>query len=175
MGQSIKWFAAKTRANQEFAIQRKISELQIEAFVPTIKLIRARDGKKKSILKAALPNIVFIRASKESAYKIINEYGLKITYMIDAMTKKALIIPDRQMEDFKRVMLEFDSERVTFSTITKFTPGDPVRITSGPFANVKGILGHENTDRQVSIHLNGVATIFIQLNKDTLEKTDTIL
>lgn len=169
MGLKLNWYAAKTGANQEFSIQRKLYGLQIQSFAPTIQSIQLKNGEKKCCTKVAIPNIVFVKTDKESAYKVINEYGLKIKYMIDAMTRKTLIIPDKQMEDFMKVMLHYNDADIILSA-DNFLPGDMVKITSGPFAGIEGILGSRNNRDTVSIHINGIVRISIHLDKDTLIK-----
>ena len=163
------WYAARTGANQELSIQRKFSDLQMETFVPTLESIRIRNGKKRHCDRPALPNIVFVKADKESAYRAINEHGLRVKYMIDSITRKALIIPDKQMEDFVKVMLHYNDRDVILSS-GDFQPGDMVRITSGPFAGVEGMLGSDNNKNTVSIHINGIITVSVHLNRDTITK-----
>ena len=161
MDHNLNWYAAKTRANQEFSVSRRFSDLSINTYIPTKQV----DSKTQPIL----PNIVFVHTDKISAYEAINRYGLKIKYMVDAITKKALIVPDKQMRDFMTVMDNYNEESVMLSSDFDLSPGDLVKITSGPFSEVEGIF-YEGNKNNIVIRVTGIATISIELNKNTIEK-----
>lgn len=129
------WFVARTRHSQEMSLSEKLAELDVEQFVPTRKEFRIRRGKRVRIDVPAIPNMVFLRATKEYACSLANGYGLPLYYIVDHTTCKMLEVPDKQMDDFRRtVELLPDS----ISTDVPIVPGQKVRVISGELAGVEG-------------------------------------
>ena len=126
------WFAARTRYGQELGIRERLSREGVEHFIPTVEVRRARGKGMRE--KAAVNNLVFLRATKAEALRLANETGLPVRYMVDCATRTLLVVPDKQMEDFMRVMdlaREAPSEQA-------LALGDRVRVTKGPLRGVEG-------------------------------------
>ena len=127
--QSYNWYAARTRYGQELKIRDRLVREGVEHFIPTV----PSDGPRKE--KAAVNNLVFLRASKAEALELANTGIVKMRYIIDCATRTLLVIPDKQMEDFRRVFEAGGLEE----TAEPLFLGDRVRVTKGP---LKGVEGH---------------------------------
>ena len=96
------WFAARTRYGQELGIRDRLGRAGVEHFIPTVEVRRSRGKGLRE--KAAVNNLVFLRATKAEALRLANEQGLPVRYIVDCATRTLLVVPDKQMEDFMRVM-----------------------------------------------------------------------
>lgn len=130
------WYVARTRYfRKEIQMRDLLSQLDVENFVPTVKSRRSRG--KGMTEKAAAPNLVFVRTDKASACALITERHLPMEWMQDCATRSMLVVPDKQMDDFRRVFAIASVEEGGLLT-ENFSPGDPVQVTEGPLRGVEG-------------------------------------
>ena len=134
------WYAARTHYGQELQVKRRLSGAGVEHFIPE------RLGG-----RAAIPCLVFLRATKSEALSFANTSGVRMKYVIDCATRTLLVVPDKQMEDFRRV-LDLGQEPDSLLD-TPLAPGDRVLVTKGP---LKGVEGHV-------LHLHGKYYVVVSL------------
>ena len=121
---SKQWFVARTRYfRREILVRDALQARGIENFVPTVLKRRTR-GKGMSE-RAAAPNLVFVHTDKARACALITDSHLPMEWMQDCATRKMMVVPDKQMEDFRRVFEIASLEEGGLMT-GGFTPGDPV-------------------------------------------------
>ena len=132
-----KWYVARTRHfRQEIKIRDWMTDRGFEAFVPTTRSESRTLGGKRTVEKPAAPNLVFVRTDKETACSFVAEKGLPMQYIIDCATHKMLVVPDKEMEDFRRV---FDLSTDRGGLLDQpLHLGDRVRITRGALKGVEG-------------------------------------
>ena len=126
------WFAARTRYGQELGIRDRLEKAGVEHFIPTVRVRKSRG--KGLTERPAVTNLVFLRATKAEACALANEKGLPVRYIIDCATRTLLVVPDKQMEDFMRV-LDLSTDGLVSEPLAL---GDRVRVTKGPIAGVEG-------------------------------------
>ena len=129
------WYVAKTRNFRgEIKMRDTLTGLGVENFVPVRRARKTRGGIKET---PALPNVVFLNATKEEACALVTEEFLPINYIIDCATHQMMVVPDKQMEDFRRV---FDYSVEEGGLVDRpLSLGDKVRVIRGP---LKGVEGH---------------------------------
>ena len=96
--ESASWYAARTRFGQELKIRDRLVREGVEHFIPTV----SADGPRKE--KAVISNLVFLKATKAEALELANTGVIPVKYIIDCATRTLLVVPDKQMEDFRRVL-----------------------------------------------------------------------
>lgn len=126
--ESASWYAARTRFGQELKIRDRLVREGVEHFIPTV----SADGPRKE--KAAINNLVFLKATKAEALELANTGVIPVKYIIDCATRTLLVVPDKQMEDFMRV-LDLSTDGLVTEPLAL---GDRVRVTKGPIAGVEG-------------------------------------
>lgn len=129
--ESASWYAARTRFGQELKIRDRLVREGVEHFIPTV----SADGPRKE--KAVISNLVFLKATKAEALELANTGVIPVKYIIDCATRTLLVVPDKQMEDFRRVLdLGMESGGLMDRP---FSLGDRVKVVKGP---LKGVEGH---------------------------------
>ena len=104
------WFAARTLSKQEFAVKKRIENLNleegidVECYLPTRTVISQLKYRRKRSVVPVARGLIFIHATKQSACDIHNVYGVQVFYMKDLSTHSMLVVPDKQMQDFMFVM-----------------------------------------------------------------------
>ena len=124
------WYAARTRYGQELKVRDRLDARGVEHFIPTV----PTDGPRKE--KAAVSNLVFLRTTKAEALELANTGVIPVKYIVDCATRTLLVVPDKQMEDFRRVM---DLSLTEGGLVDRpLALGDRVRVTKGPLRGVEG-------------------------------------
>ena len=120
------WFAARTRYGQELKVRDRLAREGVEHFIP----VRA-DG------RPVVTNLVFLKATKAEALDLANTGVVPVKYVIDCATRTLLVVPEKQMEDFRRVLDHSLEEGGLMDQ--PLALGDRVKVVKGP---LKGVEGH---------------------------------
>lgn len=161
------WFAARVRRNQERLIKEKLEKLGVENYVPFRKEIRRRKDRKVEVWTPVIPNIVFIYTNFRTGISIANDYGVKISYLKTIDGKKLLVVPQKQMEDFKLIC----ESGINCMLEETFEKGDRVLIVDGCLKGVEGELISTNKDNsKMLVRLEGIATFKLTVPANMLSK-----
>lgn len=98
------WFAARTRRGQELKVKESLESIGVEHFIPVRTVKRDRRDRKEEVPEAVIQNLVFLKAEKSDALSLVNGRGLPLYYIIDRCTRTLLEVPQKQMDDFIRVV-----------------------------------------------------------------------
>lgn len=135
-----RWFAMSAPYRRELKAQAALDEKGIENYVPMRYEIVVKGAMKKKMLVPVIHNLIFVYCKKET----IQNAKQSIPYLQYRTNREGdknvpIIVPDKQMKDFKKVCDSYD-EQIRF-----FLPGElnvtkvtRVRITEGKFAGVEG-------------------------------------
>lgn len=162
------WFAARVKRNQERLIKEKLEQLGIENYVPFRKEVRKRKDRNVEIWAPVIPNIVFIYADFRTSMSIVNDYGVKMSYMKAIDGNGLLVVPQKQMDDFKLIC----ESGVEYTLEEMYEKGDSVQVVDGCLKGVKGELISTNKDNsKMLIKLEGIATFKLIVPVNILSKT----
>ena len=122
------WYAARTRYGQELKVRDQLDRYGVEHFVPV-----TAGGKRR---RSAVPCMVFLKATKADALELANSGRVPLRYMIDCATHTLLVVPDKQMDDFRRVL---DCSIEEGGLVDQpLSLGERVRVTKGALRGVEG-------------------------------------
>lgn len=164
------WFAARTRKNQELSIRDRLIKLGITHYLPTRQIVKQLKYRKKRVEVPAIQNLVFIHATKEIAYSLPNEYGLKLFYIQDLATHSILTVPDKQMCDFMHIM-DLSPDAICLEE-NSLEIGCEVEIIKGEFSGIKGELISIANRSYVIVRILHILSLQIQVPKSYLKITD---
>lgn len=151
----LHWFAARTANCRELKAREILRKYCVEHFIPTQKTLIVRCGRKKMVEKSLIGNLVFLRATKEKACSLVNYNGLPVHFIPDRCGGSSmLIVPDKQMEDFRRVF-EYAVAEGEFP-VEEFVTGDKVQVVLGNLTGVEGIVYENADDTYVVVSLSGL-------------------
>lgn len=129
-----RWFAARTRCGSELGVRDKLERLGTENWLPTEQRLRTRGNRMYE--HPVLPGMIFVHATRSQACSLANDMGLPVRYLIDPATRTLLVVPDKQLEDFRRV-LDLSTEEGGLMD-RPLALGDAVRVTKGILCGVEG-------------------------------------
>ena len=121
------WHVVYTRPNHEKKIANELSELEIEAFLPTVKTIRKWHDRKKYLEMPLFPSYVFIHLKNEQCY--YSSLTTDILYYVKS-GKKIATIPDTVI---KNIQLVVNSGKEIEVSAEYLKPGKNLLIKDGPF------------------------------------------
>ena len=117
--EKICWFATITRSGQWKKIDRRLGELGVEHYIPY-----------------SYKTMVFLHTTKSTALTLVNSGEVKGRFLIDHNTRTLLEVPQKQMDDFMRILdLSPEAECLTQVPLAK---GDRVRVVKGALSGVEG-------------------------------------
>ena len=151
------WFAARTKKDQEFSVRNALEKLGIEYFLPTQFVIRQLKYRRRRVEVPVIKNLIFVRTTKDRAWSITKK---------DLYTHTLLIVPNKQMEDFKFVM-DLAPENVTFDDLP-LTVGTKVQVVKGEFCGIEGELSSLANRTYVVIRIHGVLSASVKVPKSYL-------
>lgn len=162
--QATYWYAARTRYGQELKVRDWLVREGVEHFIPTV----PTDGPRRE--KAAITNLVFLKATKAEALELANTGVIPVKYIIDCATRTLLVVPDKQMEDFRRVMdLSLEEGGLMDQPLAL---GDRVKVTKGPLKGVEGRVLEFQGRYYVVVSLLESLFARARVPRSWLEKTD---
>lgn len=129
------WFPARVHFGQEIKLKEVLTRMGVESFIPTEPRKNYRGKVKEHPL---IPALVFIRATKNQAAQLRTVIQLPLNYLFDAAEHRMMVVPDKQMEDFQRVLDMSVQEGGLVETVVE--PGAKVRVTKGPLRGVEGFV-----------------------------------
>lgn len=162
------WFAARTHCGAELGVRERLGRLGTENFLPTE---RQRHTRSRSTYERPLiPGLIFLRATKQQACALTNEMGLPVRYLIDPATRTLLVVPDKQMEDFRRVL---DLSRDEGGLMDRpLALGDFVRVVKGALRGVEGRVLELHGQYYVVVELLGSFFARASVPRSWLERID---
>lgn len=164
--QQLRWFAARTKKDQELSLRSSLEKLGVEHFIPTQFVIRQWKDRKRRIEVPLIRNLIFVRATKERACSLANDDGLHLYYIKDLQTRSMLVVPDKQMDDFMFV-LNLSPESLYLDD-SAFTIGARVQVVKGDFCGIEGELISLPNRTYVVIRILDVLAVKVKVPKSYL-------
>lgn len=161
------WFAARTRRNQERLIKTQLEQMGVEHFIPFREVLCCRRGRNVKCQVPVIPNVVFIHADYRTSLSIVNEYGVKIWYMKSIDGKGPLVVPPKQLDDFRCIC----ENNVKYTITQAFAKGDRVQVVRGVLAGLEGELtGCPRHNGRIIVRLDGIAAFELAISAGNLKK-----
>ena len=165
---TLEWFPMRVTYQRELKMKGLLDELGIENFVPMHYEILGNGNNRKMALVPAIHNLIFVHYEQERLSQLkMNRQGLEpLRYIMrpnaNGQGQEIIRVPDRQMENFMRVA-SVEDERVKFLKYEDYLaqPGKRVRVTTGHFAGVEGVIKRIQSNKYVVVQIDGVAAVAI--------------
>lgn len=156
-----KWFALYIKPRHEFKALEQLEEIEIETFLPTITVTKQWSDRKKKVTEPLFKGYIFIHSNEIERNNAVTREAVIKTIFFNG---KPAEIPEQEIEGIKKI-LEFPDKIKIFNGIVS---GVLVKIESGPFTGVEGIVNSVSKDENtlsVSIEmLNRTVSVSIPGN-----------
>jgi transcriptional antiterminator RfaH len=144
------WYAAYTRSRAEKKVLEELQRQGIDAYLPLQKKLKKWSDRRKWVEEPLLRCYIFVNIDMTDYFKVLNTRGI-VSYI--TFEGKAVPIPDNQIEVLRKIVAtEADVE----VTADNFTPGDKVRVVSGPMHGLEGELVNFRGNRRVMVRIDHI-------------------
>lgn len=156
----VVWYAMKTTYKKELQAKRYLESRGIKCFVPMIGCDFVKAGRKTTVLKPAMHNLIFVQAD----INLLADIKISLNYLHNRLTRsngklQPIIVPTLQMNQFVDAV-NHQLENITYVdlSVTQLDKGVPVRITDGMFKGYEGELERikGKRDKRVCVNVNGI-------------------
>lgn len=134
METAAKWYVARTRHGREIGVRDRLGSLGVECFIPTRRR-KSADGR-RTVEQPLVNSLIFLKATRQEALDLIHYRGVQADYLFDCATHQLMTVPQKQMEDFRRVFEASISEGGLVDQPLEV--GEQVRVTRGALKGVEG-------------------------------------
>lgn len=166
-GESECWYVSRTRRGQEFVLRERLDKFGIRNFVPVHRIMKVRSGKRFEVTVPLISGMVFLKTTKSIACALANGHGLPLFYVIDRSTNRMLVVPDKQMDDFIRVVND-GSDDVKLEDFVPYR-GQKVKIVKGNLAGVEGEVLFADNDSYLVVSIESLLSAKVKVPTDCLE------
>lgn len=163
----LHWYVLRMTHGRELRVRDRLLALGVEHFIPTQK---TRGWRGRTVEKPLVNCLGFVRATKKDALDLIHFRGVQADYLRDHATHRMMVVPDREMDDFRRVF-DLSVEEADFER--PLAPGARVRVKKGPLTGVEGTVLDEGGKLYVCVALMGLFYARASVPKSWLELLDT--
>ena len=140
------WFAASMRNGQWKKTSLCLTELGIGHYIPP-----------------SYNTLLFLNTVKSRALSLVNAGKIKARFFIDHGTRTLLEVPDKQMEDFLRVMENIpDAECMQEFSLAR---GDKVVVTSGPLCGVEGEIAELDGSTSLVVRVRSLLCAKVKISR----------
>lgn len=150
---SPQWYVVYTRPKAEKKVVSSITELGIESYLPTCKVVRQWSDRKKSLEVPLFPNYVFVKIDHVKRGSL---YSIKNLVRFISIENKPVVVEEKVIAVIKRVL----SGDVDVFAEDYFQEGMRVKIKWGPFAGLEGIVDKRNSASKLIIKIDGLMKAF---------------
>ena len=153
-GQHIAWFVVITRWGQWKKISERLSALGVRHFIPS-----------------TYNTLVFFRTEKSRALNLVNAGEVKGRFLVDHSTHSILEVPEKQMEAFIRVVMEYPDTPVTSEF--PIIKGTRVRVVRGPLKGIEAEVEETPNGVQLVVGIQSVICARITISRTDVVPIDT--
>lgn len=171
----LHWYVACVRSCQERKVAERLAVRGIATYVPVQKVKRQWSDRVKIVDRLIIPGMVFVRCSenvRESVFHLT--YGISFFLMDRASSEehKALSVPEKQMEDFMRVVRALNGEDDLSVVTIDVAPGDMVRVIKGPLTGMICECAEIQNRHHLVIRLGMLGALLVKVNAaDVVKET----
>lgn len=156
------WFALYTKPRHEFKAQMHLISSNIENYLPTITVTKKWSDRKKKVVEPIFRGYIFIYVNEKERLRSLQNPAIVRTVTFNG---KPAVIPDWQIQNLKIMLAENPEVFVT----DKIEIGTKVKITSGPFADVIGVVQELNNGTWLAVSIDLLQrSILVRLSKDSV-------
>jgi transcription antitermination factor NusG len=157
------WYAAYTRANHERCVARELAERGVQNYLPQYESVRKWKDRQVALPTPLFPGYVFVHIALQNKLQVLQVPG--VAWLVSFAGKPAPV----PAEDFERISgLLRQGLRATPHPYLQ--AGRRVRVCSGPFEGLEGIIVRRNNRKRLVISLELIQrSIAVDLEEAILE------
>lgn len=147
------WYACYTQARHEKKVDHLLQERGIESFLPLVSRVRQWKDRKKVVPFVIFPSYVFARFPLSETSRVLSIPGV---VNLVRNNGQPVAVREDELENVRRftvalAAMDIEPELAPFPEV-----GDPVRIVSGPFRGIEGVMIERRGQSRVLVGLRAI-------------------
>lgn len=148
-----RWYACRTHARAEKKVDELLGQAGLETYLPLIVRERQWADRSKRVAFPLFPGYTFAKFDLNRYHEILSTPGLAT--IVTANGQPSPVQPE-ELEAVRLFAGSVEQTGIEPNTVDFLEPGDPVRVTGGPFAGLSGLLLHRRGPVEVAIRLTSI-------------------
>lgn len=147
---SMKWLVGHTAPNCERKLLKKLSDSNVQAYVPIVKVVKQWSDRKKTIEVPIFRNYIFIKIDVRARWNLLtNRELIRFLQFGDELAE----ISEDEIEFIMKIVSLGDT---TISTASEscYRLGDKVAIKYGTFSGYTGYVTQINNKKKINVHIH---------------------
>src|SRR4051812_39579094 len=133
----VHWYACHTRARHEKKASACLEQRGVESFLPMVERETLWSDRVKRVAFPLFPGYVFGRFTLDALARVLATHGVVGVVKLRGYPTP---IPSAEIENVRRACQVASATGAETDTAERFATGIWVRVTSGPFAGLEGIV-----------------------------------
>ncbi len=158
-----------TAPRAEKKVNERLKKWEIEAYLPTQRVLKQWSDRKKWVEEALFRSYIFVKVKPREQHQVLQVPGiLRFIYYLGQPAE----ISEKQIEDIRALL----RNEVPLETVPlNLKKGDFIRITAGPLKDIEGQLMEIQGKRKLVIHLKGIEqSLVASVSPHQIEKISNI-
>ncbi|MBA4158427.1 MAG: UpxY family transcription antiterminator [Gemmatimonadetes bacterium] len=151
--QDPRWYACYTRARHEKQVDRLLQQRGVDSYLPLASRRRQWKDREKLVSFPLFPSYVFARFSLERLWTVVSIPGVATVVRNNG---SPVAITDAELENVRRFAGVVSGSEVEAELVQLPERGERVRITSGPFEGIQGMVAEQRGRRRILIGLEAI-------------------
>ena len=156
------WYAVYTNPRHEKVVEQQIAHHGFESLLPLYKSVRRWKDRRKELEMPLFPGYVFVRLPLKQRHRILQLRGVIGFVALGALPAA---LPESEIEALRRGLHYACAQPHSYLRV-----GRRVRVHSGPFAGLEGILKRKKEKLRVVISIEMIhRSIAVEIDEDEIE------
>jgi transcriptional antiterminator NusG len=148
-----RWYACRTLARAEKKVDELLGRAGFETYLPLMVRERQWADRRKRVAFPLFPGYTFAKFDLNRYHQILSTPGLATIVMANGQPSP---VQPKELEAVRLFAAGVEQTGIEPNTVDFLEPGDPVRVTGGPFAGLSGLLLHRRGPVEVAIRLTSI-------------------
>lgn len=156
--QGLCWYAVYTRSRHEKRVKQQLETILPECFLPMYEAVRRWKNGNALVIYPLFPGYLFVRISLADRMRVLTTSGV---VCIVGSNRGPTAIPDQQIDALRNGF----ERQIRMEPHPYLTVGRRVRVKSGPFAEMEGILLRKKGRLRLIVSLDLIArSVAVEIN-----------
>lgn len=141
-----KWFVIKTNPRAEKLVSQRLTEIEIENYLPIRRELKQWKDRKKWVDEVLIKSYVFVNTTERLKNEVFKVFGV-VRFLFVA--KKLAVVTDKEIE-ILRLFCKLNEIKITTNG---FESGDEVEIIEGALIGMRGVLKESQKGNKICIYI----------------------
>ena len=149
--QNLRWYAVYVRSRHEKKVHQMFLERELSSFLPLLETWKQWSDRKKKVSDPLFRGYVFVNIDmRKDNIQVLDTEGV-VKFI--GIGKNPSVIAEKDIDWLKKLVREPGSVN---GTVASLPPGRKVRVLSGPFKDLEGIVVKQGRETRLIVYFNTI-------------------